>query len=103
LERAAGEAELPEEREHVSPFMRRVTDVRRANVSTEGNDISHHRWALDTPQDYAFLQALFAHLPQGPENLDYHIPLALVEADPALAAINAGHEHPLKHEYSVSR
>ncbi len=103
LERAAGEAELPEEREHVSPFMRRVTDVRRANVSTEGNDMSHHRWILDTPQDYAFLQALFANLPQGSKSRDYHIPLALVEADSALAAINAGHEHPLKHEHSVSR
>ncbi len=96
LERAATEATTPVEREHVGPFMREATGLRRANVAAEGKDMSHHRWTLDTPEDYAFLQALFAHLPQGSESWDYKVPLAIVEADPKLAAMNAGAEHPLK-------
>ncbi|MBU79858.1 MAG: glycosyltransferase family protein [Rhodospirillales bacterium] len=103
LERAAAGATTSFEREHVSPFMREAADVRRANVAAAGKDMSHHRWTLDTPQDHAFLQALFARLPQGPESWDHHIPLALVETDPDLAVLNAGHEHPLKNEHSVSR
>jgi spore coat polysaccharide biosynthesis protein SpsF (cytidylyltransferase family) len=96
LERAAAEATAPEEREHVGPFMREAADVRRANVAAEGEDMSHHRWTLDTPEDYAFLEALFVRLPQGHKSWNHHVPLALVEADPKLAAMNAGAEHPLK-------
>ncbi len=103
LERAAAEAVAPEEREHVGPFMCEAAGVRRANVAAAGKDMSHHRWTLDTPEDYAFLQALFTRLPPGAESWDYHIPLVLVEADPELAAMYSKAEHPLKNERSVSR
>ena len=96
LERAAAESQIFTEREHVSLFMRHASGVRRANVAAEGKDMSHHRWTLDVPQDYAFFDALFPHLPEGPEGWNYRVPLALVEADPDLAAINVGHQHPLK-------
>ena len=96
LERAYRESQIFAEREHVGLFMRHASDVRRANVAAEGEDMSHHRWTLDTPQDYAFFDALFPRLSGGPEGWGYRVPLALVEADPQLAAINAGPEHPLK-------
>jgi spore coat polysaccharide biosynthesis protein SpsF (cytidylyltransferase family) len=102
LERTSREAQIYAEREHVSLFMRHASGVRRANVAAEEEGIGHHRWTLDTPQDYAFFDALFPRLPEGPEGWGYRVPLALVEADPELAAINAGHEHPLKNEHSVS-
>tara|TARA_B100002003_G_scaffold158862_1_gene147381 strand:+ start:31 stop:780 length:750 start_codon:yes stop_codon:yes gene_type:complete len=103
LERAAGEAQAATEREHTGLFMRHASGVRRANVAAEKENIDHHRWTLDMPQDYAFFDALFPHLPEGPEGWGYGVPLALVEADPELTAINAGHEHPLKNEHSVPR
>ncbi len=96
LERTSREAQAPMEREHVSLFMRHASGVRRANVAAEGKDISRHRWTLDLPRDYAFFDALFPRLPEGPEGWDYRVPLVLVEADPELAAINAGHQQPLK-------
>ncbi len=52
----------------------------------------HHRWTLDTPADLDFLRALFDRLPAGSKAWDYRVPLALVEQDPKLAAINAGQD-----------
>ncbi len=103
LERAAAEATTIFEREHVGPFMRYLPDVHQTNISAVEKNIGHHHWALDTPDDYAFLQALFSRLPQGREGWGYSMPLAIVEADPALAAINAGTEHPAIHADSISR
>jgi spore coat polysaccharide biosynthesis protein SpsF (cytidylyltransferase family) len=103
LERTAVEATTSFEREHVGFFMRTVPGARRGNVAAAEENIGHHHWTLDTPDDYAFFQALFSRLPQGPENWGYKVPLAMVEADPALAAINAGTEHPAIHADSLSR
>jgi spore coat polysaccharide biosynthesis protein SpsF (cytidylyltransferase family) len=96
LERAARESQIYAEREHVGLFMRHASGVRHANVAAEKEGIGHHRWTLDTPQDYAFFDALFPRLPEGPEGWSYGVPLALVDADPELAAINIVHEHPLE-------
>ena len=103
LERAAAEAATSFEREHVGFFMRRAPGVRRGNVAAEEENISHHCWTLDEPDDYAFLQALFARLPTGPESWDYKVLLALVEADPDLAAMNADREHRAIHADSIPR
>ena len=92
LERAASEARKPSEREHVSPFIRNHPDSRKANLPGPGGTGVRHRWTLDTPADLDFLRALFARLPVGRESWDYRVPLALVEQDPALAAINAGQD-----------
>ena len=96
LERTSRESLIYAEREHVGLFMRHASGVRRANVAAEEKNIGHHRWTLDTPQDYAFFDALFPRLPEGPEGWGYGVPLALVEANPELAAINAVLEHPLE-------
>lgn len=90
LWRADREAGLPSEREHVTPYLRNHPALRRSMLTGPGS--THHRWTLDTPDDLDFLRALFARLPAGPSGWDYRVPLAIVEADPALAAINAGHD-----------
>lgn len=92
LERAAHEARLPSEREHVTPYLRNHPGVKRAVFAGPGGPPVLHRWTLDTPDDLDFLRALFARLPAGEAAYDYRVPLAIVEADPALAAINAGHD-----------
>lgn len=89
LERAAREASSPEEREHVTPFMRNHPLARKANVSGPGGSIASHRWTLDTPADLEFLRQLFARLPVGPSGFDYRVPLAILEHEPQLACINA--------------
>jgi len=87
---AEREAVLPSEREHVTPYLRNHPALRRSMLTGPGH--VHHRWTLDTPDDLDFLRALFARLPAGPAGWDYRVPLAIVEAEPALAAINAGHD-----------
>lgn len=92
LERAAHEARKPSEREHVSPFIRNHPEARRVNLPGPGPQTVHHRWTLDHPDDLAFLRALVPRLPKGPEGWSWKVPFAMVEADPALARINAGHD-----------
>ena len=92
LERAAGEAIKPSEREHVSLFIRDHPQARKVNMSGPGPKTVCNRWTLDHPDDLVFLRALWARLPEGPSGWSWRVPLAIVEADPALAAINAGHD-----------
>ena len=92
LLRADAEAVLPSEREHVTPWLRNHPTLRRSVLQGPGAGTTHHRWTLDTPDDLDFLRALFARLPAGPAGWDYRVPLAIAEADPALVAINAGHD-----------
>ncbi|MEK9753127.1 MAG: glycosyltransferase family protein [Rhodospirillaceae bacterium] len=93
LDRANAEAEKKFQREHVLPWVRENPHVRKANVAGPGGGVEHHRWTLDNDRDLEFLRALWPRLPgDGPESWPYTVPLAIVEADPALAAINAGQD-----------
>ena len=92
LDKAAREAFKPSEREHVSPFIRDCRAAKKVNLAGPGPETVHHRWTLDHPDDLAFLRALWARLPEGREAWPWRIPLAIVEADPVLAAINSGHD-----------
>jgi spore coat polysaccharide biosynthesis protein SpsF len=92
LERAAREAVKPSEREHVSPFIREHPDVVAMNMPGPGPETVRHRWTLDHADDLAFLRALWPRLPVGPAGWDWRVPFGIVEADPALEGINAGHD-----------
>ena len=92
LERAAREATKPSEREHVSPFMRNHPEARRINMPGPGPQTVHHRWTLDHSDDLTFLRTLWSRLPDGAQGWSWRVPFAIVEADPALAAVNAGHD-----------
>jgi spore coat polysaccharide biosynthesis protein SpsF len=59
LHEAQAEATLDAEREHVTPFIYwRPDRYRIANVALE-EDLSHHRWTVDTPEDYDLVSRLF--------------------------------------------
>ncbi len=59
LERMHEEARRPEEREHVSPWIReRAEAMGYVNVPCPAGDFSRLRLTLDTPEDWAFLTAL---------------------------------------------
>lgn len=90
LARAVREAEAPEDREHVTPYVRRHPRARRRNLTRPGASAYHHRWTLDTRRDLWFLQEMAERLPDGPAGWDHRVPLAIVDAEPALAAINTG-------------
>jgi spore coat polysaccharide biosynthesis protein SpsF len=88
LERADAEARASDEREHVTPWLRRHPDLRRANLPAPRPGLSDHRWALDYPQDYAFFQALFDQLPEPPAMPDWAQVLEIVERNPELRRLS---------------
>jgi spore coat polysaccharide biosynthesis protein SpsF (cytidylyltransferase family) len=88
LERAASEATVPEQREHVSTFMLDHPDMRVLGVVNLDGNWGRHRWTLDTARDYEMIRALFERLSDGPSSWDYRVPLAIVEADSSLAMSN---------------
>jgi spore coat polysaccharide biosynthesis protein SpsF len=90
LERAWKEAKLASEREHVTPYIRNHTELfTQANVnSPQGQSLAHHRWTLDTPEDYEFLRHVVSALEQPDTFITMQSVLALLEARPELTALN---------------
>lgn len=93
LERAARLAGEPGDREHVTPWLRRDASIDRVHVPGPDEALASHRWTLDFPEDYRFFEALFEYLPPPPHIAPFDEILAVVEAHPEIAALNA-HCHP---------
>lgn len=56
---AAASAGAPADREHVTPWLRRNTNVRRANLRSPSPALAAYRLTVDRPEDLALAQALF--------------------------------------------
>lgn len=90
--RAADHAAQPgPDREHVTPWIRRSTALRQANLAGPGWPYSAHRWTLDHADDFRFFEALFAHLPPLPAMPGLQEVLNVLAAHPEIAAINRHH------------
>lgn len=60
LERAAAEATDPFDREHVTPYIRRSDQFKRASLNNP-EDLSTLRWTVDEPSDFEVASAVFRH------------------------------------------
>ncbi len=88
LETAWKDARLASDREHVTPFIwRQAWRFRLANVAN-ATDLSAQRWTVDTAGDLEFVRAVYAELGARPFGMAEV--LRLLEAKPALLALNAG-------------
>jgi spore coat polysaccharide biosynthesis protein SpsF len=92
LERAAREARLPSDREHVSPYIRNHPDIRRGNLVGPNGACVNYRWTLDYLDDLLLLRRIFAALPPGAEGWSYRKVLVLMESHPEWKEINAGYD-----------
>lgn len=88
LQQAHTEATQPAEREHVTPFIYWHPErYRLRNVESPVN-LSHHRWTVDTPEDYELVRRLFETLhPINPEFTQADI-LTLLDAHPDWMTLN---------------
>jgi spore coat polysaccharide biosynthesis protein SpsF len=78
-----------EEREHVTPWLRRDPGVKIAKLPGPGGHAIEQRWTLDYPEDYEFLRRIFELLPSN------RIPpwtevMKLIDSHPDIQTINAG-------------
>ncbi|MGZ8218480.1 cytidylyltransferase domain-containing protein [Methylomagnum sp.] len=100
LKEAWREADKPMEREHTTPFLwERPERFRLANVLWEADEQGQpvrdyslsHRWTLDYPEDYQFIRRVYEAI--YPAKPDFRLDdiLALLDAQPDLAAINAAY------------
>lgn len=102
LEQAWLEAQLPSEREHVTPYIRNHPEIfSRGEVEGE-HDYSGLRWTVDEPEDYEFVSRIYDLLHPGKPTFGWRDVLSLLEEQPQLNAINThisrneGYEKSLK-------
>ncbi|MFZ2491222.1 MAG: glycosyltransferase family protein [Thermoanaerobaculia bacterium] len=89
LERAWRDAALTSEREHVTPFLWKNTDLFRIDNVTGARDLSHHRWTVDDAGDLAFVRAVFASM-AGREDFGMAEVLEVLDRHPELRELNSG-------------
>ncbi len=82
-------ATLPSDREHLSPYMERHTDKYKVGMVDTLTGLGHHRWTLDEPEDYRFLQELFRRLYRPGEIFLTADILGVLEREPELMRINS--------------
>lgn len=88
LAQAHAEATQDAEREHVTPFIYWHPQRYRLRNVASPVALSHHRWTVDTPEDYELVRRLFDHLlPTNPHFTQADV-LALLDAHPDWIAIN---------------
>ena len=90
LRAAAEQSHDPYEREHVMPYFYRQPERFRLGSVESVRDLSSLRWTLDYPQDYQFIAAVYERLYAANPAFSTDDILALLQAEPALAEINAG-------------
>jgi glutamate-1-semialdehyde 2,1-aminomutase/spore coat polysaccharide biosynthesis protein SpsF len=91
LGRAATEAKDPYEREHVTPWLRQNSNVKRANLHGPGGDVAELRWTIDYPGDYEFFQALFGYLSRPLVSARMQDFLEILRLHPEIAEMNRAH------------
>ena len=89
ISRAWHESTLPSEREHVGPYVEKHPEFFKSGALIKFQGLSHHRWTLDEPRDYEFLQAIFTRLYNKKKLFLAKDVLGLLEKEPELANINS--------------
>lgn len=86
LARAWREDRDPKLREHVTPYIYRNPDIFRIHGVFNDKDLSFHRWTLDTPEDLAFIRAVYAHF--GDDHFTWMDVLEYLDKRPEVVNIN---------------
>jgi spore coat polysaccharide biosynthesis protein SpsF len=97
LERAWRVARKPYEREHVTPYISEHPAEFKLLSVTGDADYSSHRWTVDTPEDLAFVRAVYARLRTKP-TFGWRDVLDLVDREPRLRELNGSIIQKALHE-----
>lgn len=97
LGRAWQKARKPYEREHVTPYLYEHPADFKLLAVTGDADYSAHRWTVDTPEDLALVQVIYARLKSSPKFL-WHDVLDLLDREPGLVELNRSVRQKAVHE-----
>jgi spore coat polysaccharide biosynthesis protein SpsF len=86
LERTWAEDDDPATREHVTPYIYRHPDRFTLRRVSGDQDLSRHRWTVDTPEDLALVRRIYDAL--GDASFSWRDVLNLVEANPTWSELN---------------
>jgi spore coat polysaccharide biosynthesis protein SpsF len=89
LEQAHREATAPPEREHVTPFIYNHPERYAIGHVTYPQDLSHHRWTVDTPEDFELIRRMLEELYPHKPDFSLQDCLTVIEQHPDWPAINA--------------
>jgi len=89
LERVQKEAKRPEEREHVTPYFYRHPELFSLVCVKSPVDLSHHRWTVDTQEDFDLIARIIAALYPKNKAFSMHDILELLKHHPDWVKINA--------------
>ncbi len=92
LEKAWKEAELPSQKEHVTPYINRQPDKFKIGHFKQRNDLSYMRWTVDEPRDFEFVSAVYDALYHENPNFNTEDILELLRCRPELTEINGNIE-----------
>ncbi|MCW5724111.1 MAG: glycosyltransferase family protein [Maricaulaceae bacterium] len=84
-------ARTPEEREHVTPWIRNHPHLRKANLAGPGGGLERLRWTLDYDADLEFAAAVYAELGEAAAHITAAELAAFCLRRPDIARINARH------------
>ncbi len=87
LGKAWAKASRPYEREHVTPYIYGNPDDFRISFITDSQNNSGYRWTLDTPEDLAFIRAVYERM-EGRPTFTWRDVLVLLKQNPELSQIN---------------
>lgn len=90
LKRSWKEARLASEREHVTQYIRKHSDIfKLQNLACPIEGIGHHRWTLDEKKDYEMISAVFSHfVSEGKEDFVTEDIIEFLDNHPEIVAIN---------------
>jgi len=97
LARAWREAQEPCQHAHVTPYFYQNPQLFRLLSVTANADYSGYRWTVDTPEDLAFVRAVYTRMGNAMD-ITWRDVLGLLEREPALAELNCNIQQKALHE-----
>ena len=89
LAQAMRETAQPYEREHVTPYIYQHPDIFTLESYCQPENLSHHRWTLDTEDDWRLIQVVYKALYEEDRLFTTKEVVTLLAARPDLIAVNA--------------
>lgn len=86
-------AQTAYEREHVTPWIRNSSSMKKWSLMGPGGAVSDMRWTLDFPEDFSFFEALFRVQPDLGTFFDYDSIVKLLSNHPEISKINSSHHN----------